>query len=550
MLAGACLGCAFPNFGIAGFAWIAPGLLLLAAVGAKGGEAFRVGFIGAVMHYLVSLSWLLNIPYRWLGVPLAPAAGWLALSAFLALGPATWVWLVTRLGAGLNPAPEPATPGRYFLFDAGEHLPQTWLRRAGLALFAAVAWIAFEMYVTRIFGGFPWNLLGASQFQLIPLLQIAEATGIYGVSFLIVWFSAALGISIPAMLKTGKRPPVWCSDILLPVLVVALVYSWGLRLTRQLPSPDRTVKVAMVQPSIPQTLIWNPDNDEARFRHLVELSVEALQQQPNLLLWPEASIPKLLRYNSETFTTVSGLARDHQLWMIVGADDAEPRHDTPEPNDADYFNSSFLLSPEGKLANRYRKRSLVIFGEYIPLAKWLPFLSWFTPIQGGFTPGDKPVPFELKDLGLVTSVLICFEDVFPMLGRSASSEHTDFLVNLTNNGWFGEGSAQWQHAVSGVFRAIENRRPLIRCTNSGLTCWIDAHGRIREIFRDPNGSIYGEGFLVFNLPLPSSENRPSRTFYNRHGDVFGWTCVAITLLPLAGFLGRPLLLRDRRPTSP
>jgi apolipoprotein N-acyltransferase len=294
----------------------------------------------------------------------------------------------------------------------------------------------------------------------------------------------------------------------------------------------------MIQPSIPQNLIWNPENDDARFRHLVDLSAQALLEKPDLLVWPEAAIPKLLRFNSETYETVSGLARKNRVWMIVGADDAEPRQHTPQPNDADYFNSSFLISPDGKLASRYRKRSLVIFGEYIPLVKWLPFLSWFTPIQGGFTPGDAPVPFKLQDLGFETSVLICFEDVFPVLGRSAASADTDFLVNLTNNGWFGEGSAQWQHAVSGVFRAVENRRPLIRCTNSGLTCWIDAHGRIRQVFRDPEGTIYGEGFMLFDLPLPEPQNRPAPTFYNRHGDVFGWTCVAITLTPLVWLIGR------------
>jgi len=537
LLGGACLGCSFPDIGISGLAWIGPGLLVIAAAGATGGEAFRAGFLGALAHYLITLNWLLNIPYRWMGLPLAPAAGWLALSGFIALGPATWVWLVTRIGAFSPEPPQPELPERHFLYRAADFLPGTWLGRSALAIFGAAAWVAFEMYITRIFGGFPWNLLGASQYQLLPLLQMAEVTGIYGVSFLIVWFSVALAMTVPGVLRRGERPPVWSSEIMIPVLVIAVIFSWGLRETRQVPPHDRTLKVAMIQPSIPQTLIWNEANDDARFRHLVELSVQALTNKPDLLVWPEAAIPKLLRYNSDTYNTVSGLARQHKVWMIVGADDAEPRRDTPDPNDADYYNSSFLISPEGKLEDRYRKRSLVIFGEYIPLAKWLPFLAWFTPIQGGFTAGDDPVPFELTDLGLETSVLICFEDVFPGLGRSAASADTDFLVNLTNNGWFGEGAAQWQHAVSSILRAVENRRPLLRCTNSGLTCWVDAHGRIRQVFRDPKGTIYGEGFLFFELPLPSAENRPAPTFYNRHGDVFGWVCVLATLVPLAWFIG-------------
>lgn len=535
--AGVCLACAFPDLGVAGLAWIAPGLLVLAAVGTRGGEAFRIGFLGAVTHYLISLSWLLNIPYRWLGIPLAPAAGWLALSAFVALGPATWVWMLATLVSRVD-RESAAAPPPHLIWQIARQLPSTWSGRALWALVGAAGWVAFEMYITRIFGGFPWNLLGNSQYRLVPLLQVAQVTGVYGISFVMVWFALALVGTIPGILRGSGRPSLWTSDLILPVLAIALLYSAGLRETRNLPFSPRTLRVTMVQPSIPQTLIWDPASDDTRFKQLIEVSKRALKDQPQLLVWPEAAIPKLLRYNSETFDAVAGLAREHRVWMIVGADDAEPIRETPDPDDAEYYNSSFLINPDGELAARYKKRSLVIFGEYIPLAKWLPFLSWFTPIQGGFTAGDAPVPFPFADLDVEASVLICYEDVFPAIARSAAAGDTDFLVNITNNGWFGEGAAQWQHAISGVFRAIENRRPLIRCTNTGLTCWIDPHGRIRDYFRDAEGTIYGEGFLTFELPLPDKESRPGPTFYNRHGDVFGWFCVGIFTIPFALVLAR------------
>jgi len=102
-------------------------------------------------------------------------------------------------------------------------------------------------------------------------------------------------------------------------------------------------------------------------------------------------------------------------------------------------------------------------------------------------------------------------------------------VNLTNNGWFGEGAAQWQHAANAIFRAIENGLPLVRCTNNGLTCWVDANGRIREFFRDGRGSIYGKGFMTVQIPLrDSTDRRP--TIYNRYGDWFGWSCVGVSVL--------------------
>jgi apolipoprotein N-acyltransferase len=216
--------------------------------------------------------------------------------------------------------------------------------------------------------------------------------------------------------------------------------------------------------------------------------------------------------------------------MIIGADDAQP--DAANPDQADYFNSSFLVGPDGALRATYKKQALVMFGEYLPLARWLPFLKWFTPIQGGFTPGTKPVPFHLADLDVTTSVLICYEDIFPQLGRRAAQTGADFLVNLTNDGWFGEGSAQWQQAVTAMFRTIENRVPLIRATNNGLTCWIDAEGRIREYFADDRGSIYGPGFLRVELPL-AKHPAAGTTFYQRHGDWFGWSCVAWTVLAVA-----------------
>jgi apolipoprotein N-acyltransferase len=178
----------------------------------------------------------------------------------------------------------------------------------------------------------------------------------------------------------------------------------------------------------------------------------------------------------------------------------------------------------------YRKRSLVIFGEYVPLERWMPFLKYFTPIEGGFTRGDKTVQFDLDSLGVMASVLICFEDIFPPLAREGAQPDTDFLVNLTNNGWFGEGAAQWQHAATAVFRAVENRIPLLRCSNNGLTCWVDAHGRIREVFRDTNGSEYGPGFMLTTVPLLGPGELREPTVYHRSGDLFGWLCVLLSII--------------------
>lgn len=542
------LAASFPRIGVAGLAWIAPAFMVAAALDKRGWESFRIGYVAGLTHYLTMLYWLLHIPYQWHGIPLGPAAGWLSLSAFLALYPAIWVWLVseTRLtmiaGCSLprkleapttGPStrtlePDDATANAVEQGEGSAAPPwDGWLKRTAWALLGAAVWVGLEMILARIFGGFPWDLLGVSQHQLVPLIQVASVTGVYGVSFVMVWFSLSL---VSAGVMIFRRPTlrsVWVVELFLPILVVAALFNFGFRQVRHGVAPERTLRATLVQPSIPQTLIWNPAGDEERFAALLHLCEQALTNRTDLLIWPESAIPKLLRWDKNTYEAVSDLARRHHVWMIVGADDMERPRGSHKPEDATYFNSSFLISPEGKLIEYYRKRSLVIFGEYIPLQHWLPFLSWFTPIQGGFTPGDRAVPFELSDLGVKTSVLICFEDVFPQIGRDSVEPDTDFLVNITNDGWFGESAAQWQQAATAVFRTVENRVPLVRCTNTGLTCWIDAWGRMRDIFRDSKGSIYGEGFLTVELPVLSAAERGGPTFYNRHGDWFGWSCVAL-----------------------
>ena len=207
--------------------------------------------------------------------------------------------------------------------------------------------------------------------------------------------------------------------------------------------------------------------------------------------------------------------------LDFGADESRPRAQTP--GEYDYYNSCFLINPQGVQIATYRKRRLVIFGEYVPLSRWLAWLRYFTPITSGFTPGDSPVRFELTQPHVVLSPLICFEDVFPQLAPDYVQEDSDFLLNLTNNGWFGESAAQWQHAANAVFRAIENGLPLVRCTNNGLSCWIDAVGGMHEVYFPGSRDIYHAGFKIAEIPLRDTGRSRPETFYHRYRDWFGWS---------------------------
>jgi apolipoprotein N-acyltransferase len=527
-LAGLLLAAALPKIGIAGLAWVAPALMLAAALGKSGWESFRIGYVAGLAYYLASLYWLLLIPYHWHSIPLGPAAGWLSLSAYLALYPATWVWLLSRAGNPRPRLPGPAEPPAFPAMRLDGVLARSWSRRALWAMSGAALWVALEMLVVRLFTGFPWNLLGASQYQMVPLIQVASVTGIYGVSFLVVWVSLSL---LSAGLMVVLRPTtrsIWVGEIFLPTLVLALVFNFGLRQLSRSPAPDRTLTVTLIQPSIPQTLIWDTSRDLDRFHELIHLSEKALTNRTDLLVWPEAAVPSFARWNTNLYSAITNLVRQHHVWLILGSDDLGRPASPAGADDYDYYNASFLVSPDGEFIARYRKRNLVVFGEYIPLVRWLPFVKWFTPIEGGFTPGEGPVPFVLTRPHLKVSPLICFEDTFPGIAREAADDETDFLVNLTNNGWFGESAAQWQHAASALFRAVENGLPLVRCSNNGLTGWVDAHGRLRQVFRDDRGSIYGPGFLTAQIPLLGPGVKRAPTFYHQHGDWFGWACVGIT----------------------
>ena len=198
-----------------------------------------------------------------------------------------------------------------------------------------------------------------------------------------------------------------------------------------------------------------------------------------------------------------------------------------------WFNGAFLINPAGDMAAWYHKRHLVPFGEFMPGAGWFPFLARLRTAGAGLTPGDGPGLFHMTDPPANCAVLICYEDSFPHEVRQCQTQETDFLLNLTNDGWFGDTSAQWLHLVNALFRAVELHLPLVRCCNNGITCWIDARGRLHNVPFADSRSVYESGYKLIDVPLASSDPGHRPTFYRKFGDLFGWTCVALVAI----FLG-------------
>jgi apolipoprotein N-acyltransferase len=518
--AGVLLATAFPKLSFAGFAWISPALLLFAARGQSGGDAFRAGYVGGFAFWLASLYWLLLIPY-----PFLPILGWIALAGYLALFFGTWIWLTVHF----------------------EFKNSSWSGRVIWSLGGAAAWVAVEMLRARLLGGFPWSFLGVSQYQLVPLIQIASVTGVYGVSFLVAWFSLCLYSAGEMISRNPTRRHVWQMEIVLPMFAIVFCFVGGFFVMASSQSTDDSLRVTVMQPRIPQSVIWNPDLDETGFQKFLAQNEIALTNPTDLLIWPESAVPEM---SVENCAAISALAQKHHVWLILNGEDM-----TTSTNSTNFYNSAFLVNPQGRLAATYHKQKLVIFGEYVPLVKWLPFLKWFTPIVGGWTPGDHAVTFPITGLDESTETstniiylgatgkfpgtlrhqskaasLICFEDTFPGVARDAARDDLDFFVNLTNDGWFGDSSEQWQHMANSVFRAVENGLPLIRCANNGVTCLINGRGGIEKTFRDAKGSEYGQGFLTAKIPLLAPDQKGKPTFYNQHGDWFGWGCVGAALL--------------------
>ncbi len=284
-----------------------------------------------------------------------------------------------------------------------------------------------------------------------------------------------------------------------------------------------------MQPAIPEAVIWDPSQTTNRLRKVLELSHTALAANPDLLVWPEAAMAGVLGRNRFTQETIGALLRTHRAWMVFGGNDTQPRPGAVSPGDVDAYNAAFLINPKGDLIERYYKRHLVMFGEYMPGARLLPFLARLRSAGAGLLPGERDVEFRMENPRARFAPLICYEDLFPHEVRRRVTDATDFLLNLTNDGWFGRSAAQWQHAQTALFRAIENGLPLVRCANTGLTCWIDAHGRVHDTYFPGSKDIYGPGCKIVEVPLRGASSKCRATFYNRHGDWFGWSCVGLTI---------------------
>lgn len=483
-LSGVLLALSFPRFGDGAVAWIALLPLLLALRRVAPGRAFRLGYLTGFVASLGLLYWtaLVVVQYGGLARPLA-AAAMVLLCLAVALFAGTFAWLLAR-----------------------------WLERFGPLAFllAPVAWVGSEMLRSHTLYRFAWCLLGYSQQDHLPFIQIAAYTAVYGVSFLVLSPAAAIAYACAGPGAAGHR-----NALLGCAALVGLVWLHGaLALSRRMPA-EPSLRVGLVQGNIPQDEKWDLARAQANIDVHLGLTRAAAERGARLVVWPESAVPLLLDQNPGLARSLAELARSRGLYLLFGNDDiAERAGELPR-----IWVGAKLLTPDGELAFRYHKMRLVPFGEYVPLQPLLTLGGRLTArlvrAVGEFTPGSEHVVGQVDGHGV--SVFICYEAIFPDQVRRFRAGGAELLVNVTNDAWYGRTSAPYQHFAMAVFRAVENGVWLVRAANTGISAVVDPRGRVVE-----STPLFERTLVVRDVPLVSGG-----TFYSRHGDVFGWTCLAL-----------------------
>jgi apolipoprotein N-acyltransferase len=243
----------------------------------------------------------------------------------------------------------------------------------------------------------------------------------------------------------------------------------------------------------------------------------------DLVVWPETAVPDDIRQSERSYDLVHSLVTNG-VPILVGSMDLQ----WTTEREPDYFNSSFLFDTNGVLVQGYDKRHLVMFGEYVPLQEFLPFMTAMTPIEASFTAGRTSTVFRLASTPVTFSALICFEDTVAALARASVLNGARLLINQTNDAWFDVSSASRQHMAHCVFRCIENRVPALRAANSGVTCTIDAWGRIGNVLEREDGSTVFPGFVCAGVMVPGEG--AARTFYTRYGDRGGQAAAGVAVM--------------------
>ncbi len=439
------------------------------------------------------------------------------------LGTCYWIYSVMHIFGNLGPAPAALIMIGYCLIMGLHHgvfglLVVLMARRSTLGnsrplLLAPVFWVALEFFRERVVG-VPWNPLGNAQVDNIPFTRIAEVTGVYGLSFAIMLVNCAF---VAGFLLYGRRR----TNLLISALAAAVTLQIGAFVKPDSFPANR--QAVMVQQNVPvlENAAWTPAFFDSTVAELIQISVQASPANPpgnpGLIIWPESPTPFFI-HDANLRHRLEALARQTNSYLIVGS--LGQTGDSGPAYRSQLLNSALVISPQGNMLGQYDKIHLVPFGEYVPMQSLLFFATKLTREAGDFARGAERKVFDLN--GVKAGIFICYESVFPGEIHQFAGNGAEVFVNISNDGWYGETSAPFQHLDMSRMRAIENHRWLLLATNNGTTASIDPLGRVvKKAERNVRTA------LVAPFAIDTE-----RTFYSRNGDVFAWVCVIISLAAL------------------
>ncbi|MBN2467822.1 MAG: apolipoprotein N-acyltransferase [Deltaproteobacteria bacterium] len=495
IVSGILLTLAFPICDLSILAWVGLIPLFIAVQEKSAPVAFFLGWTAGIVHFTTLLHWVTVSMTRYGNVS--------GLTSFLLL-----MLLALYLG------------GYVGAFAGILRFLQTRYLREPMIM-APMIWILLEYLRTHLFSGFPWGLLGYSQYKNLTIIQISDITGVYGVSFIILLVNSATYLMIKWMKKRSNSLPL--TYALVTVFVISAVGVYGTarqNIVKNAMRNNLRHTVHIIQGNIEQDQKWDYSYLGETLRIYRELTVPAVKDPADLIVWPETALPCYFMPDLVYRPLVQNIADLVETPIIFGSLRYEKQG--TDVNHCAYFNSAYLVSPDLETISYYDKVHLVPFGEYIPCKALMPFVNKLTEGIGDFSPGQRHTVFRIPQATF--GVLICYEVVFPDLSRTYSRSGLDFLVSLTNDAWFGQTGAPVQHFSMGVLRAVENRISLVRAANTGISGIIEPTGHIQA--RTP---LFVRTILKGMVPLYGRT-----TFYARYGDVLVGFC-GIVLLMVIGF---------------
>jgi len=474
----------FPVFDLYYLAWAAFVPLLLSLREKTPRQSFTAGYIFGLSSFFGTLFWIYHSINFYGGVSFASSLLIvLLLCSYLSLYPGVFAYV-------------------YRVMVERTKLPAL--------LIAPLVWVVLEFVRSYAFTGFPWSSIGYSQYRFLSVIQIADITGVYGISFLVLAVNGAL-TDVFLVKKRLRDMPLFpvsstAGGFIVLFMVIAATLGYGLwRLGQARPGSD--VKIAVVQGDIEQDKKWVPGYQNEVLQTYFDLTRKAASSSPRMTVWPETAVPFFFGADKGNTGKLVSFQQGLGSYLLFGSVTVKEK----SSEKVLLANSAILLGPQGNTAFIYDKIHLVPFGEYVPLRRVLFFLDKIVAGIGDYTSGRQYLKAE-TDFGRFAT-LICYEVIFPGLVRKFYTDGGDFIVNITNDAWFGKTAGPYQHFSMAVFRSIENRKPLVRAANTGISGFIDSSG-------------------LFTREAVAGEIRTDRTmtFYTKYGDLFSYACIVLLLV--------------------